>query len=158
MSFINFFSSSFSTSSNYNRSQNLLKTLPRLMICFWAFLLILNFMEKIEAMPIDNNKEIYLATILRDSDGQAALIPLENEQLLRFFAQPKIEIAKQRKRRRDLNSLELLARQQETSFLAKKYDRNCFFSPVQCTLQQWGDGNPADDVLIGGGSGRRRRR
>uniref|UniRef100_A0A915PC87 Uncharacterized protein n=1 Tax=Meloidogyne floridensis TaxID=298350 RepID=A0A915PC87_9BILA len=95
-------------------------------------------MEKIEAMPIDNNREIYLATILRDSDGQAALIPIENDQLLQFFAQPKNEIAKQRKRRRDLNS---------------------FFSPVQCTLQQWGDGNnPAEDVLIGGGSGRRRRR
>nr|CAD2176905.1 unnamed protein product [Meloidogyne enterolobii] len=155
MSFINF---SFSSSTSFNFSKNLLKLLPRLMLYFWAFLLVLNFMEKIEAMPIDNNREIYLATILRDSDGQAALIPIENDQLLQFFAQPKNEIAKQRKRRRDLNSLELMARQQETPFLAKKYDRNCFFSPVQCTLQQWGDGNPAEDVLIGGGSGRRRRR
>jgi hypothetical protein len=86
-----------------------------------------------------------------------------------------MEIAKQRKRRRDLNSFVEQLAKQETTFLAKKYDRNCenifiyfffiiffslsgFFSPVQCTLQRWGDGNPADDVLLGGGSGRVRRR
>jgi len=64
MSFINF-SLTSSTSFNFSKSKNLLKLLPRLMFYFWAFLLVLNFMEKIEAMPIDNNREIYLATILR---------------------------------------------------------------------------------------------
>jgi len=64
MSFINF-SFTSSTSFNFSKSKNLLKLLPRLMIYFWGFLLVLNFMEKIEAIPIDNNREIYLATILR---------------------------------------------------------------------------------------------
>ncbi|KAF7640423.1 hypothetical protein Mgra_00000243 [Meloidogyne graminicola] len=108
----NFIINKFLFSSN---NKNLF---PSLLIFIWNFLFIFNLMKKIDSMPIEENKQIYLATILRNSDGQAALLPLENEKLLlRFFAEPIIE--KQRKRRRDLNSIELLARQQEQpNFLA----------------------------------------
>ena len=107
-----------------------------------------------QALPVaavdENGRGVFFAALLRDADGRSSLVPLSNAPMFRFLATPTM--AEQQKKRRDLGG------RRQQPMLAKKYDRNCFFSPVQCTLQQWSDGNPAEEVLLGGGAGKRRRR
>lgn len=97
-----------------------------------------------------NSDKVYFAALLRGVDGRSSLVPLSGTPLFRLLAASSPLTEQQQKKRRDLSAM-------DRQLLAKKYDRNCFFSPVQCTLQQWNDGNSAaDEVLLGGGMRKRR--
>uniref|UniRef100_A0A183BM97 Secreted protein n=1 Tax=Globodera pallida TaxID=36090 RepID=A0A183BM97_GLOPA len=104
------------------------------------------------SLPLDRtNDRLFFSTVLRNPHSVNTLIPIGGvSPMFRFVGTNQFVGLK--KRRERVGPIQ--------PFLAKKYDRNCFFSPVQCMLS-FKDGSNSmgsNSEVLHFEAGRRRRR